>query len=230
MRNPINSEKRASGLSRLADLYLRHRFACLFFSLLLTIGAEPLLRSVFSVSSGLFGLLTLNLIAIIFGMFPYRYASAAVLLAAAFVALRAVHGEAWNAVADLAWMTVCVPAAAMAVRYALRPGEIDAERVLAALDGYLIAGIVFGLAYFRIETLWPGSFAKSLPGPMTPADSIYFSFVTLVTLGYGDIVPATDAVRGLVLLEALGGHFYVVVLVARLVSLFTTARALPPRS
>jgi voltage-gated potassium channel len=50
---------------------------------------------------------------------------------------------------------------------------------------------------------------------------IYFSFVTLATLGYGDIVPASDVARGLAILEAVIGQFYLTVVVARLVSLYS---------
>ena len=48
---------------------------------------------------------------------------------------------------------------------------------------------------------------------------VYFSFVTLATLGYGDIVPLTATARGLAVIEAIGGQLYIAVLVARLVSL-----------
>jgi hypothetical protein len=50
--------------------------------------------------------------------------------------------------------------------------------------------------------------------------AFYFSFVTLATLGYGDIVPRTDVARGLAIVEGVGGQLFLAVLVARLVSLY----------
>jgi voltage-gated potassium channel Kch len=50
-------------------------------------------------------------------------------------------------------------------------------------------------------------------------DLLYFSYVTLATLGYGDVVPITDGARSLAVLEALGGTVYLAILVARLIGL-----------
>jgi voltage-gated potassium channel Kch len=52
--------------------------------------------------------------------------------------------------------------------------------------------------------------------------AIYFSFVTLATIGYGDVVPLTDVARSLAILEGVGGQLFLAVLVARLVSLYST--------
>src|SRR6266545_1577362 len=58
-------------------------------------------------------------------------------------------------------------------------------------------------------------------GDFSRMSAIYFSFVTLATLGYGDIVPRTDVARGLAIVEGVGGQLFLAVLVARLVSLYT---------
>ena len=92
----------------------------------------------------------------------------------------------------------------------------------AALGAYLLIGLFFGLAYSVLEKVAPGSFAlagQPLAGDLREAGAIYFSFVTLATLGYGDIVPLTATARGLAVIEAIGGQLYIAVLVARLVSL-----------
>jgi voltage-gated potassium channel Kch len=57
-------------------------------------------------------------------------------------------------------------------------------------------------------------------GPISLNRAVYFSFVTIATLGYGDIVPASDVAGGIAVVEAVIGQFYLVVLVARLVSLY----------
>ena len=62
------------------------------------------------------------------------------------------------------------------------------------------------------------------PGQFSLANGIYFSFVTLATLGYGDVVPQTEIARGLAILEAVSGQLYLAVMVARLVSLYVGER------
>jgi hypothetical protein len=54
--------------------------------------------------------------------------------------------------------------------------------------------------------------------------AIYYSFVTLATLGYGDIVPRSEVARGLTIMEAVAGQLYLAVLVARLVSLYVSGK------
>jgi hypothetical protein len=102
----------------------------------------------------------------------------------------------------------------------MRGGKVDAEHLFAALSAYLLAGIYFGLLYWALEQVRPGMFAAtnfSRSGP------IYFSFVTLATLGHGDIVPRTDVARGLAVVEGVGGQLFLAVLVARLVSSYSSS-------
>jgi voltage-gated potassium channel Kch len=100
----------------------------------------------------------------------------------------------------------------------MRATEIDLEHLYAALSAYLLAGIFFGLFYWGLEQLHPGTFI--LTGDFSRMSAIYFSFVTLATLGYGDIVPRTDVARGLAIVEGVGGQLFLAVMVARLVSLY----------
>jgi hypothetical protein len=110
-------------------------------------------------------------------------------------------------------------------RVAFSPGPVDRERLAAALSLYLLLGLIFALIFMVIAELLPGSFyyaaiqsADFAGKPM--ADLVYFSFVTLATLGYGDIVPLSGSARGLAILEAIVGQMYLVVVVARLVSVY----------
>jgi voltage-gated potassium channel Kch len=101
----------------------------------------------------------------------------------------------------------------------MRARAIDAEHIYAALSAYLLAGLFFGLLHWAIALTWPGSFgeATATPGAFSLSTAIYFSFVTLATLGYGDVVPKTDVARGLAVFEAVGGQLYIAVMIARLV-------------
>jgi hypothetical protein len=95
---------------------------------------------------------------------------------------------------------------------------------MGAVAAYLLIGMVWSLAYYLV-TLWipeafsvQGSFA---PGGRESLQSqlFYFSFVTLTTLGYGDIVAVHPIVRMLVILEGVIGQLFPAILIARLVSL-----------
>jgi hypothetical protein len=80
-----------------------------------------------------------------------------------------------------------------------------------------------GILYWTLELVWPGSLAISGPAASNEfhlSEGIYFSFITLATVGYGDMVPGNDMVRGLAIVEAIAGQFYLAVMIARLMSLY----------
>ena len=113
-------------------------------------------------------------------------------------------------------------AAAAALKTVVTTRRVSAEVVYAALSTYLLAGIFFGQLHLAVETYWPGSYGG--PSPFTEVSSLYFSFVTLATLGYGDFLPKSDLARGLTIFEVIGGQLYLAVMVARLIGLFPTAK------
>lgn len=105
--------------------------------------------------------------------------------------------------------------------------EVTADNVAGAMCAYLFIGLGIGMAFTIIESLKAHSFVAStgdllaeLADPASrPLALTYFSFVTLTTAGYGDIVPATPLTRILAALEAVLGQFYLAVLVAGLVGI-----------
>jgi hypothetical protein len=101
----------------------------------------------------------------------------------------------------------------------LRRGPITFHRIQGAVAAYLLLGVIWAHAYALVATLRPGAFS----GPVSPADGprafFYFSFVTLTTVGYGDVLPIHPVARSLANLEAVTGSLYLATLIARLVSL-----------
>lgn len=124
---------------------------------------------------------------------------------------------------------VCLGYAVILVLSALlRAQVVDFEAIAAAICVYLLMGIGWAYAYSFIEIVEPGSFI----GLLTDAEdlsmrlesgnglsALYFSLVTITTLGYGDIAPVGTAARMSAFMEAIVGQVYLVVLVARLVGL-----------
>ncbi len=100
--------------------------------------------------------------------------------------------------------------------------EINTNRLVGAICVYLLLGVIWALAYSLLEFAAPSSFTGIGMGDAAGWDSswIYFSFVTLTTLGYGDITPVSETARSLVYLQAIAGQFYIAVLVAGLVSAY----------
>jgi hypothetical protein len=122
-------------------------------------------------------------------------------------------------------VVVYLVATLVVLRFMLSSGTISSERIFAALSTYLMIGVICGLLFFIFEEQWPGSFSfqgsdSSGGGSVQLADTIYFSFVTLGTLGYGDIIPIGGPTRALAVAEAITGQMYLAVVVARLVSLY----------
>jgi hypothetical protein len=99
------------------------------------------------------------------------------------------------------------------------------DSVLGAVCGYLFLGLGWAVLYVLIEGFRPGSFEispklvmGSEPARPLPRVLTYYSFVTLTTVGYGDISPVSPGTRTLAWIEAITGQFYLAVIVAGLVS------------
>jgi hypothetical protein len=115
------------------------------------------------------------------------------------------------------------------LRFIFACGRVTLDTLFASLCVYLLLGVAWALAYSTIDVLDPAAFSSTQrPGEPTPGlridqggttAALYFSFTTLTTLGYGDIVPVSPIARMLTSVEAITGQLYLTVLVARLVGL-----------
>ncbi len=112
--------------------------------------------------------------------------------------------------------------------------RVDFDAISGALSGYLLMGLLWGFAYQALELTWPGSFDFGDGGVSVARGAhylgkhwsvlFYFSYVTLPTTGYGDVTPLSNPAGQLAITEAVVGQFYMVVLVARLVGLYSRKR------
>ncbi len=100
-------------------------------------------------------------------------------------------------------------------------GPIDANRLFGAISIYLLLGVIWAIVYVGILEVDPDAFNGAEAGPWLESipEFIYFSFVSLTTLGYGDISPATPIARFVVYLEAIMGQLYLAIMVAGLVGI-----------
>lgn len=117
------------------------------------------------------------------------------------------------------------------LRFILRAPRVDSDVLCAGVAGYLMVGLLWTLGYVLVAQLVPDSFAFTASPAggqsMKGFTAAYYSFITLTTVGYGDIMPVSGAARMLAMMEAMVGTLYIAVLVARLVSLYSNQSPSP---
>jgi voltage-gated potassium channel len=219
-------DDRAGGFAALGSAYFQRRYTLLFYLLLITIAAGPLLSSMGFGTDLIELFLAVNLLAAVIPIGGRNERRLLLIIVIVALILRVATGwlnqATLVAASRMIWTVVALIAAGGALSFAFRARSINREHVYAALSAYLLAGVFFGSFYWVLDQIHPGSFTVS--GEFSPNSAIYFSFVTLATLGYGDIVPRSDVARGLAIVEGVGGQLFLAVLIARLVSLYARGK------
>ena len=100
--------------------------------------------------------------------------------------------------------------------HVLKDDAVTGEKISASICVYLLIGLVWACLFSLTYVLQPGSFQLENP---ELSDFVYYSYITLSTLGYGDITPLSPPARALAYVEAITGQLYLAILVARLVGL-----------
>lgn len=128
----------------------------------------------------------------------------------------------------IAW-AFCLLSVLLCIRHVVTRGRVTANHLLGATCVYLLLGVLWGVTYAGINAVDPASFRTSDGTGALDIDTfMYFSFVTLTTTGFGDIVPANRLVRTFAYLEGMAGQLYVAILVATLVSRYVGPLPEPP--
>ena len=133
---------------------------------------------------------------------------------------------AWVSLAQVVLLSILV--VAIIGRF-IRHERVTLQTVLAVICVYVLFGLIFALLAFGISGIGGDPFFVQTDDP-TLADFLYFSFVVLTTLGFGDLTPATYGGKAMVSFQALLGQIFLVTVVSRLVSLYGGSRANTPRS
>ena len=112
------------------------------------------------------------------------------------------------------------------LRFVLTAGSVNTEVLSASISAYLLLGLLWTFAYWLVAELVPNAFSFSgADTSLKGFNGLYFSFITMSTVGYGDITPVAKVARMLAAMEAITGLLYVAVLIARLVSLQTSSKS-----
>ncbi|MEC8195650.1 MAG: ion channel [Pseudomonadota bacterium] len=102
-------------------------------------------------------------------------------------------------------------------RQLFTPAHSEYERLSSGVFGYLLIAMLWGLAYWRIEAAYPGSFNMPEDIVGQKAGFIYFSMITMTTVGYGEITPAASLPRILTGMQAIVGTMFVAIFIGRIV-------------
>lgn len=127
---------------------------------------------------------------------------------------------AWSAATSAVTLALL---AVLVVTMVLRPGSVNRRRIEGAVAGYLLLGLAWAGAYEWAALRDPGAFTGA--DPVGSTQWVYYSLVTLTTMGYGDITPIHPVARSLATAEALTGQLYLAILISRLVALELQARS-----
>src|SRR6267378_8302729 len=180
------------------------------------------------------GLLSLVLVAGVLAVADRKY----VLVIALVLAIPAIAGRWINhfrpdlvppAVFLVAGLILIAFVVGNLLRFVLRAPSVNTEVLCASISAYLMLGLMWTIAYWLVDQLTPGgafSFNTNAgPRSINGFNGFYFSFITLSTVGFGDITPVSRMARWLAAMEAMTGLLYVAVLIARLVSMYSTPKS-----
>jgi len=134
-----------------------------------------------------------------------------------------------RSVVALSLVPLCAGLAAGMLRFVFRERRLTIDGIFATVAAYLVIALLFSQVYLLMLTWNPESFVLPVPAADRPphllqTDMTYFSLVTLATVGYGDILPRSDAARMTAMIEAVVGQFYVAVIVAVFVGMYANQR------
>jgi voltage-gated potassium channel len=140
--------------------------------------------------------------------------------------------RAWQWYRTLELLTLVPVLAAVAAGmlvFVMRERRLTVDSIFATVAAYLMVALLFAQIYLCLITWQPASFtlpieAAGRSAHLLQADLTYFSLVTLATVGYGDILPATSTARMLAMMQAVFGQFYIAVVVALFVGMYSAKR------
>jgi hypothetical protein len=115
------------------------------------------------------------------------------------------------------------------MKFVLEAATVTAQVLCAAVSAYISMGLLWSFAYVLVDRINPGSFADFgvKDTQLDAFEAFYFSFTTLISIGYGDITPVSRVAQMLAILEGMSGMLFVVTMISRLVSLYSPVKQRP---
>jgi hypothetical protein len=222
-----------SGPSSLASRLARLRKSSMFLLLVLLVATIFVVPAFLPESTSLHVfadvMMTLILISGVLAIADHR--KLAIALAGIAVLVIAVRWAEWlvpagalAALRHVSSLGACAVLASAVGINVFAPRRSVGDRVYGAIVLYLLLGLIAAFAYSALYSFDPAAFSKLPTGNGDVSDWLYFSFITLTTVGYGDITPVARGARALAMLEGLVGQLYPAIIIARFVSLPSNAK------
>lgn len=126
------------------------------------------------------------------------------------------EGVVLDRIVSVLWVLLVITAPGIVLKEVLSATEVSVQTILGSICVYLLIGLALTFLAIAMDG-WGGFFED----PPRPTSFVYFSFVTITTLGYGDLAPYTDQARMVSVASAVSAQIYLVIVVARLVSIWT---------
>jgi hypothetical protein len=157
-----------------------------------------------------------------------RHASIAAVLSVFQVSAAAMHLRTGSILADVIatalFAVFYIYVLVIILGYVIKGAEVTKDKILGAISIYFLIGFTWASFYHIISSLQPGAFSVSdallANTAQSEPDFVYFSFITLLTVGYGDVSPLSGIARSLAMLEGIVGVLYIGVFISRLLSLY----------
>lgn len=228
------------------EFYADHRFSVLLTALIIFLIGTPVVMGLDWPVWWLDGSISVLIVAAIFSLCFEPHERIFALAFGIPSALLSSAGTVFSGTEYISLITACrvcevlflFGAAIQIVKSLFRPHKLSFDSVFGAVCGYLFLGLGWTGIYLLIEGFQPGSFQinqtiipADVPNHPLSFELSYYSFVTLTTIGYGDVLPMTPVTRTMSWMEAIAGQFYLAVVVAGLVnSMPSRSTKSPPES
>jgi len=153
----------------------------------------------------------------------FRFGLALVLLTVTFTTINIFYDSIAIELCLIAVVLLfSISSAVIAAKHVFGGTQVDRNLLFGAMCVYLLMGLIWAILYGLIFQFWPRSFngIEGVDGKAPMDTLLYFSFITLASLGYGDITPVAPLARTLAYLEVISGQLYIAIMLAGLVGLF----------
>ncbi len=210
-------------INRLIEKFVQERFLFVLASLLSFLILSPLLKGFIGLSNLLNIFLTFILLSSIYAVSQKMHQRVIALILAFPLLLSTwinyyIESPALSIVGTFSGILFFGYIVVIILSFVLKQAKVTLDVIYASIVVYLSLAMMWGMIFILVELLEPASLTL-VQERESSFHFFYYSFVTITTLGYGDITPTTEIARSLALLEAVIGQIYLVVLVARLVGI-----------
>jgi voltage-gated potassium channel len=216
--------------AHISAFFATHRMVILLVTILILIIGKPLLAGIFNYRFIPDVMLTIIFVAAIYAI-SRRRVDVYISLGLAIPMFAGVWSSYWIENINLLMASQIFGVLFVAftisrlTRYIFHEKEVTQEVIFAAVVVYLLMAITWAFLYLIQEFFRPGSISFPFDQSLDFYNFLYFSCVTITTLGYGDVLPLTQQASALAILEAITGQMYLVVVVAWLVGMYVSRRS-----